>query len=292
MAIDSFALLVNLIPLEPDASVVSAPYSHDKTLVGASMLIAVVTAYAFQELAARARAHTRAVSLAWNVAAGGMFGGSVWLTHLMGMLALETPLVHGLDPAATTVSGIVGLLSGCLAFAVAEAKPPWWRLIPAGLIVAAGGIVMHYLGMQGLRIEAELTYRAPMIVVTSIGASVMCIAAIWLAYRIDSSWMRAALAFPFGAAAAGLHYTDMAALVITPRPQFEPQTFVNPEPWQALGIALATACAVIAALSAVAIDRLMAERNALEADRNVVEIPHPTGDAEVVVTIGPRSPEP
>jgi hypothetical protein len=120
----------------------------------------------------------------------------------------------------------------------------------------------------------------------------MCIAAIWLAYRIDSSWLRAALAFPLGAIAAGLHYTDIAALVITPQPQFEAPAGVNSEPWQALGIGLATACAVIAALSAVAIDRLMAERNALEAERNVVEIPHPSQDEEVVVTINPRSPAP
>ncbi len=291
MAIDGFALLLNLIPLEPHAGAVTAPYSHDRTLVGASMLIAVATAYAFQELAARARVHTRAVSLAWNVAAGAMFGGSIWLTHLMGMLALDTPLAHGLDPAATTVSGIVGLLSGCLAFAVAEARPKWWRLVPAGLIVAAGAIVMHYLGMQGLRIEADLSYRAPMVIVTSISASVTCIAAIWLAYRIDHSWLRAALALPLGAIAAGLHYVDMAALVIAPRPQFEAPAVI-PEFWQALGIALATACALIAALSAVIIDRLAAERNALEADLHVVEIPHPKSEAEAVVTISPRPPGP
>jgi NO-binding membrane sensor protein with MHYT domain len=292
MAIESSALLVNLIPLELDSGAVSAPYSHDRTLVGASLLIAIVTAFAFQELAARARAHKRAVSLAWNIAAGAMFGGSIWLTHLMGMLALETPLVRGLDPAATTVSGIVGLLSGCLAFAIAEARPPWWRLVPAGLIVAAGGIAMHYLGMQGLRIDAALTYRAPLVVATSVAAGIACIAAIWLAYRVDSRWLRVALALPLGAIAAGLHYTDMAALVIAPRPQFEAPALGNPEPWQALGIALATACAVIAALSAAAIDRLAAERNALEAERHVVDIPVPHQNADDVIEVPapPRGP--
>lgn len=282
--------LRTLFPLESDASIVSAPYAHDRALVGASMLIAVAIAYAYQELAARARTHQGAARLFWNLGAGAMVGGGVWLTHLMGMLALETPLVHGLEPTATAISGIVGILCACLAFAIADARVTLWRLILAGLISAAGGVLMHYLGMRGLRIEADLSYRAALVAITSLGGFLVSVAAVWIAYRVNTSWLRGVLAFPMGAVVAGLHYTDIAAMIVTPRPMFQQAVQAGSEPWQALGIGLATACAVVVALSAVAIDRLTAQRNALEAERNVVEIPSPTRDAEVVVTINPPTP--
>jgi NO-binding membrane sensor protein with MHYT domain len=287
MAIDAFALVLGLIPLESDPAVVSAPYAHDRTLVAASLLIAASTAYAFMALASRARAHTGATSLVWNLAAGAMFGAAIWLTHLMGMLALDSPLVHGLDPALTSLSGVVGVVSGCLAFAIADARPTWLRLIFAGLSVAIGGVVMHYLGMRGLNIEAELSYRATLIVATSVGAGISSIIALAFVYRIDTVLARVVFAMPMAAVIAGLHYTDMAAMIIDPRPAFQPPAPGIAEPWQALGLGLLTACLVIGALCAVAIDKLTAERNALERNRYVVEIPGPASEGETVIVVDP-----
>lgn len=284
MAIEPNVVL-GLIPLETSADAISAPYAHDRALIGASMLVAVVLAYAFLELLARARAHRNAASMLWNAAAGLVFGVCVWLTHLMGMLALDSPLVRGLEFTLTAVSGVVGIASGCLAFVVAGERLTWLRLIAAGVCVALGGVAMHYLGMRGLEIEAAVTYRAPMIIVTSVGAGVSTVVALWLAHRLDKAWLRGVLAFPMGATVAALHYTDMAAMVISPRPTFDAPAPGASEPWQALGIGLAAICVVVASLCAAVIDRLAAERDQLEAERNIVEIPGPNPDSEGVIEV-------
>jgi NO-binding membrane sensor protein with MHYT domain len=286
-------LLLGLIPLDADANAVSAPFAHDRTLVAGSMLVAVVTAYAFLELAARARTHGKMAARLWNVAAGAAFGLCLFLTHLMGLIALDSPLVHGLSVGPTALSGAVAVVTGCAAFVLAGSKAVLWRIAVASIVVGAGAITMHYLGMRGLEIEAVLTYRAPLIAITTAGAFVGSVAALWLAHRLEAGWLRAVVAFPMGAVSAGLHYTDVAAMVVRARPTFQAHAAGAPEAWQAAAIVALALATLFAALIAAALDRQAARHRAATADDYVVTIPGaPQEDSGVVVVLPERRKRP
>ena len=269
-------LLFGLIPLASDPNAEGAPFTHDRTLVGVSMLAAVVTAYAFLEMAARARAHTGVTAALWRTAAGAMMGGGIWATHFIGLVAFETPLEHGFFFMPTAISCVVGIVCGALAFLIAGERPSWPALLMTGVGVGVGMVVMHYLGMLGLRIEAELSYRPIPVAATSAGALLGIVTAFLLGHRLDSSWLRGVLAFPMGAVTAGLHYTDIAATIITPKPAFTPPQQDSDALLALLAIA-ATGIIVGLALAAVVYDRRRADAPPEKRDTSdVVVIPHPS----------------
>ena len=223
------------IPLATDDTP-GAPFTHDRTIVALSLLVAIATAFAFLELGERARASAGARAAAWNAAAGGMFGLCVWSPHFIGLLALKSPLTHGVTLAPTVASAALVIMFGAAAFLVAGRSPKIGRTALVGLGLGLCGVLMHYIGMVGLRIEAALSYRTGPALMTMLGAVVGSAFALWVAHRLETTWRRIALAFPTGAIAAGLHYVDVASTVMTPNPDFAaPATTSN------LGLAVASA---------------------------------------------------
>jgi NO-binding membrane sensor protein with MHYT domain len=276
-------MIAGLIPLEADPGFMGAPITHDRALVGLSMLVAVAMAYAFVELAARARHHSKLGVRLWNAAAGLAFGLCLFLPHLLGLIALDSALVRGLSVAPTAASGAIALATGCAAFLIAGSRPMLWRIVLASMLVGAGGIAMHYVGMRGLIIDATLTYRPTLIAVTTTGAFVGSVWALSLAHRLEAAWLRAALAFPMGAVAAGLHYTDIAAMVVRARPRFEAPDAGLPESWQAIGVITLALMVLGAVILATAADRDAVRKREETADQDVVIIPSAEGGGEVVV---------
>jgi NO-binding membrane sensor protein with MHYT domain len=172
---------------------------------------------------------------------------------------------------------------------LAGSKAVWWRILIASACIGVGAIAMHYLGMRGLEIEATLTYRAPLIAFTTAAALIGSVVALWAAQRIDAAWLRAVVAFPLGAVSAGLHYTDVAAMVVRARPAFEAHAAGIPELWQAAAIIAAALLVLAAALVGAAYDREATRRRAATADDHVVIIPSaPQEDSGVVVVMPER----
>src|SRR5262249_4140939 len=197
-----------------------APFTHDRTIVALSLLVAIAMAFAFLELGERVRASDGARASAWNAAAGGMFGLCVWSPHFIGLLALKSPLVHGVAPALTATSAALMIIFGAVSFVVAGRLPTLGRIGLVGLGLGLCGVLMHYIGMAGLSVEAALSYRMGPALMTTLGAIGGSALALWVAHRLQSPWRRIALAFPTGAMAAGLHYVDVASTVMTPNPDF------------------------------------------------------------------------
>ncbi len=294
MAMESIDLLFGLLPLEADAGAIGAPFSHDRTLVGVSMLLAVLTAFAFLDLIDRARAHQGWSAKVWNAAAGAMFGACVWATHFVGLLAIESPLIHGVRLWPSLASALIGIAFGAVAFLFAGARLTWPRTLGAGVCVGLGGVVMHYLGMRGLDVEAALSYRLLPVVLTAGGACVASMAALWIAHRLQTWWQRAILALPMGAVTAGLHYTDIAATIITPRPEFTAPASDHPVFALTAGVVAGVVVASAAAVLAAALDRRSSGATALsDPDEHVVVIPGPEpADSDDVVVIPQRRPQP
>lgn len=234
----------NLIPLANDAAQ-TAPFTHDRPLILVSMGVAVAGAYAALELGARSTQREGAGAYAWLAAAGFVLGAGAFAMHFVGLAALETPLMRGFEPTPTIVSCLIALSFATTGFMLGGPRFRPLRYAAAGLWFGVGGILMHYLGMRGLIIDAELTYQPLFVLGTSIGAVLSSAGALWLCTFRRPVWMQIAIAFPMGAVIASLHFFDMAGAVLTPSPRFSAAS-------EDMGALVLTTAAAMAALAIIA----------------------------------------
>jgi two-component sensor histidine kinase/NO-binding membrane sensor protein with MHYT domain len=135
------------------------------------------------------------------------------------MLGFDPGSPVSYDPALTILSLVlaIGATWGAF-FAAAKERTGGALIMVAGAFMGAGICAMHYVGMAALRTAVSLGYD-PILVVASLLIAVIAATAALYASRLERSgpW-RAAAALILGFAIAGMHYTAMAALQLTPGP--------------------------------------------------------------------------
>ena len=153
---------------------------------------------------------------AWLLFAGFVTGMGAWVTHFVSMLAYQTVIPVSFAILETVLSlALVMIVSACgWAFAVRSTNR-FAAPIGGGLI--GGGIAaMHFLGLEAMRVNAEMSFQADL-VIAAIGLSVLFSAgAVTLA--LGPCWRRSLAGG--GALLAGaivsLHFTGMSAVQLLP----------------------------------------------------------------------------
>jgi NO-binding membrane sensor protein with MHYT domain len=165
--------------------------------------------------AARARdARTKGRRNRWLVIAAFSIGGAVWLMHFTAFLGFDVPASPIRFNVAPTLSSlaysVLGLGLGLLL--VGNGRRRAIKLIPAGLIAAAGVMAMHYTGMHGVHVAGRIEYDHGLVTASAVIAVVAATVAMWFAVAVRG-WIRITLASAaVGAAVCGVHYTAMAAV--------------------------------------------------------------------------------
>ena len=194
--------------------------THDAKLVILSILIAVLASFTALSLAGRVRAGLGWARWVWLAGAAVALGGGIWSMHFVAMLAFRLPgMEMSYDPWLTLLSlGIAIAFTGA-GFAALEQRPETARrIVPAGVLMGAGVVAMHYLGMAAMRMDAAMHYDPLWLgisVVIAIGAA---IAALWFAARDQAGPRRVGAAGLMGLAIAGMHYAGMHAAVFVTAP--------------------------------------------------------------------------
>lgn len=193
--------------------------THNATLVGISILIAVIASYTALDLAGRVRAAANGARRLWLSTAALAMGGGIWAMHFVAMLAFTIPgMAAAYDLSLTLLSLVIAILATGVGFAMMSSRPQTSGgvLAAAGLVMASGVVAMHYVGMAAMRMSADLRYDRAWLtasVLISVGAST---AALWLAARRSGHLERVAAALLMGGAVAGMHFAGMQAAVFTP----------------------------------------------------------------------------
>ncbi len=189
-----------------------------------SVIIAVITSGLALELARR---YSRVGGTLPSVVLGAVLGYGIWAMHFIGMLAMQLPtnIAYGLP--LTLLSGVsaIGFLvaASVLLF---KGTPTLPRILTSGVIAGTGIVLMHYIGMAGLQLDAAPKYNLPLV-----GLSILiAVGAASIAFFLFSRVIVADLTRPvrtavqlgasmvMGAAIAGMHYTGMAAIQYVPQP--------------------------------------------------------------------------
>lgn len=186
--------------------------SYNLLLVLLSFLISVFGSYTSLQVA-RHIPHAREDRAFWvGSAAFAMGGGAIWSMHFIGMVAFDLGIPVRYDPVFTVGSLILAVATTAVGFLVVGGEAPTFpRLLVGGTAMGLGIVTMHYTGMAGMRMAADLTYAVPLVVASAvIGVAASC-TALAFAFRSRPGWSMVGVATLMGVGVCGMHYTAMAA---------------------------------------------------------------------------------
>lgn len=184
-------------------------FTYDVTLVAAALCISMIAAFTGLTLTSGLSALSHVKRKVFVSMAALALGGGIWSTHFVAMLALELPVDIGYDPLLTLASAMFAvLLVGMALLLMHFGKRTRQNIVVAGLLVGAGILSMHYVGMLGIRgcIPQFATVGK---ILAGLAAAVMGIAAIGISYarRTQGSVLTGTIVF--GLSVVVTHFTAM-----------------------------------------------------------------------------------
>lgn len=187
--------------------------SYNVPLVALSYFISVAGSFIGLVAARRIVGPGGRISAYHSATAGLALGGvGVWAMHFIGMLALQLRVGVSYSMFETLISLAAAAAATAVALAYVAAAPrSLVRLIVAGFLLGTGVVVMHYLGMFGMRFGGFIDWSYPIIGMSTLIAVVVATVALWLAFNTRTVLMRVLAAGVMGAAVCSMHYTGMAA---------------------------------------------------------------------------------
>jgi PAS domain S-box-containing protein len=194
---------------------------YDYRLVGLSVLIAVLAAYAALDLAARVTAQHGKVRFAWLLGGATAMGTGIWSMHYIGMLAFNMPIPVLYDWPTVLLSLLAAIFASSIALFVVSRRKMGLRAAAVGSVIMGAGIAtMHYTGMAAMRLPAMCHYSPGLVALSVALAIVISLVALWLTFRLrdvqKGAWLpKFASALIMGAAIPVMHYTGMAAAGFT-----------------------------------------------------------------------------
>lgn len=128
-------------------------YTHDTTLVLASLAVALMAGFTGLSLTRGASALPMGRRKLAVVMAAISLGGGIWSMHFVAMLGLQLPIPFYYDALTTLISALMAvLMTGVALLAVHFGTRTRMRIILAGVIVGLGIPAMHYTGMSGMQL--------------------------------------------------------------------------------------------------------------------------------------------
>jgi diguanylate cyclase len=190
---------------------------HDPYLVALSVAIAVLGGYTGFALAARIR-NVQGVSHRVLLAGAAAFlAVGIWTMHFVGMLAAPLPpdTVYLILP--TIISFLIcTLVVGISLFFVSIGEPSLKRVVSSAVLLGAGIVSMHYVGIHGLSGPFAIEHDESMVLLSVLVAIVTAYGGL-RAFLAQQEGLRLIMSsIAFGIAVSGMHYTAMHGMHFVP----------------------------------------------------------------------------
>jgi len=190
---------------------------HDPYLVALSVVVAILGGYTGFGLAARIRGTPGVSRRVLLAGAAGFLAIGIWTMHFVGMLAAPIPADAVYLVLPTIVSFLIcALVVGVSLFFLSIGEPSQRRVISSAVLLGAGIVSMHYVGIHGLAGNFGIEHDTPMVLLSiliAIGAAYGGLRA-FLARQDGVRLIASSIAF--GVAVSGMHYTAMYGMHFVP----------------------------------------------------------------------------
>jgi len=182
---------------------------YDPLLVVGAVLVAAMASFTGFRLASGISALDYARRKGLIAMAAVALGGGIWSTHFVAMLALQLPVAIFYDALTTLASALIAiLLTGAALLLLHFGRRTTGRVACAGVLMGAGIVTMHYIGMAGIE-GCGTAFGTAGYVVSSILAVTLSIAALRLAYRRRTLQMLVLGAVAYGGGIVAMHFSAM-----------------------------------------------------------------------------------
>ncbi len=193
-----------------DSTVTSEYQAH---LVAISFALAFIGSFIALMVTRRIRKEDGSINWVTALIAGVALGGiGVWSMHFMGMVALNLNVASSYGILETVVSLVAAIACTSLSLIIVSKRPEdIFRIVGAGLLLGAGVVAMHYLGMYGMKIGGYIIWDMKTVAISAAIAVVAATAALWLAFNTRKLGARMGAALLMACAVCAMHYTGMSA---------------------------------------------------------------------------------
>ena len=190
---------------------------HNPYLVALSVVAAILGGYTGFGLAARIRATPGSGRRSLLAGAAGFLAVGIWTMHFIAMLAAPIPPDAAYLVLPTIVSFLIcALVVGGSLFLVSVVEPSNFRVAASALLLGAGIVSMHYVGIHALVGSFKIEHEHAMValsIIIAVGTAYGGLR-IFLARQGGMRLLFSAMAF--GLAVSGMHYTAMYGMHFGP----------------------------------------------------------------------------
>jgi NO-binding membrane sensor protein with MHYT domain len=221
---------------------------HDPYLVALSVVIAILGGYTGFGLAARIRATPGVSRRVLLSGAAGFLAVGIWTMHFVGMLAAPLPADTVYLVLPTIVSFLIcALVVGVSLFFLSTGEPSRRRVISSAVLLGAGIVSMHYVGIHGLAGNFGIQHDTAMVMLSILIAIVTAYGGLRAFLARQEGIRLIASSIAFGVAVSGMHYTAMYGMHFSPLPGAAHHAEGLAASQQMLSVIVAVLCFVIAA---------------------------------------------
>lgn len=184
--------------------------TYDYLLIAASVLVSLMASFTGLTLTKGISALPEGRRKVQIVMASLALGGGIWSMHFVAILAMRFPLPIDYDALYTLGSALIAILMAGTALLIMHFAPRTWiSQVVAGVILGNGIVVMHYVGMSAIRGCLAL-YEPIGVVLAIVGATIMGIVAVGVAYAKRDTAHILASTMIFGSSVVVVHFVAIA----------------------------------------------------------------------------------
>ena len=195
--------------------ILTVSYSYPILII--SILIAVCACFTTLDLVERAYTSDNNNKL-WLLSGSVVLGLGIWSMHFTGMLAFETSVHVEYDALTTIFSMAIVIVTSLISFYLIGLEKTKNRMLIISTIIMGLGIAsMHYVGMHGMKINAQIEHNyfiSAISVLIAISVAFISLFVLSHVKRKTFSLYHFPLALLMGLGVSGFHYTAMESMTL------------------------------------------------------------------------------
>ncbi len=196
---------------------------HSHWLCAIAVLLAIFSAWVLIPVTQRFHSTSSGYRFWWLVSGSIVMGTGIWAMHFTGMLAFLLPLKVEYNLIITILSGVPAVIAtSCFILLYKQHEFSNKRMHLMALILALGIGAMHYIGMEAIKVDADMYYDPVYFFLSLLAAYVLAVSGVFSLTRMvdqtgaSSFNSKISGSICFGLAVSCMHFIAMRATFFQP----------------------------------------------------------------------------
>ncbi|KIL72219.1 EAL domain-containing protein [Bacillus badius] len=191
------------------------PEFYQSNIVLLSIIIGVFGSFVSISLNDRITSSNKKKKNVWMFLASLSMGLTIWSVHFIGMLAFSLPVYVEYEIGLVLLAVLPAAgASGIALYTLHNRKIKPKTMLSAGFLIGLSIVAMHCLGMSAMKMNASISYRPSLILLSVVTATLISYASLYILYVLNKkkeTFYRFIASILLGLGIASVHYIGMKA---------------------------------------------------------------------------------